>query len=744
MRGRGRQTDTTRPGHRGRLPIGAGIAILVTAAGLMLGALPASAAGPDPAQVARPALLLPPASITTTAADTDSSLAAMVVDGATITVTVDYQGLPPGVGYTASAEFHSVADGTSVGLTGSADFTPASPDGVTSLTVTVPTGFVAAHAGLSIVAYTTVTPTGETTPVAQQQGPDPASTLVVPRFSIDVGSGNPALDRNLGDSALQDTITYSGLTPGLTYTVTAQLARIEKDGTLTPVPTEATTDFLDMVTHTWTFTPQAADGVFSRLLWMTEFGAEYVLQQTVSVAGHTIATSGDPTDPNQIVYVTALQTAARNGTAALGPVLTAGTVVDTITYHGLQPGKTYVMTGSLNYAYNDGPPQSIMIAYYPTGITQSRTFTPSTPDGQMTMTYAVSQALVDASHGRYVVADVTVTIGGVLMLAESARQPFLDEAQAMVWPMVAGSITNKIPALGRTAAPGTTLVDSLTYFLGLGHTYTITGSLEVVVPGHDPVPTGIARTIDVAPSVNDGDFTQGSTATMVLPLPADLGARFGGQTLRVFFTVKQDGVTTLTLPVAASDPGQTVFVPAVESLLHGPGGARGPVDAHAGVTLTDSVSYSGLIPGQKYVLTGSLRWKDGAGTGVSGSASFTAAGAAGTVDVRYVVPGTLLATGSGEVVASESLALAAAPATPLAVDDVGAANQALTLDFGSAASSLASSSVAPSSGVGGLIDSGEGASGTHRNATLVSAGALLLLFAAAGAAATRNRRRRRA
>ncbi|MGM1017014.1 MAG: VaFE repeat-containing surface-anchored protein [Actinomycetota bacterium] len=58
-----------------------------------------------------------------------------------------------------------------------------------------------------------------------------------------------------------------------------------------------------------------------------------------------------------------------------------------------------------------------------------------------------------------------------------------------------------------------------------------------------------------------------------------------------------------------------------------------------GGTVIDTITYSGLTPGQQYTVSGELmRQADGSGTGITGSTTFTPEAAEGTVDVTFVVP----------------------------------------------------------------------------------------------------------
>ncbi|UOE27033.1 VaFE repeat-containing surface-anchored protein [Agromyces soli] len=120
------------------------------------------------------------------AADGDQTLP---WNGGTATDTIAYQHLTPGVEYTVSGELMRKSDGSATGITGSATFTPISPDGTVDVSFTVPAGY----AGQQLVAFETLTQAGVAEPVAVHHDlADAAQTVTVEAAPVVPGEPAPA------------------------------------------------------------------------------------------------------------------------------------------------------------------------------------------------------------------------------------------------------------------------------------------------------------------------------------------------------------------------------------------------------------------------------------------------------------------------------------------------------------------------------------------------------------------------
>ncbi len=111
---------------------------------------PSTSAVSDQAQVSWNAVVVPAGpSIGTTLVDDADGDKVLAWDGGVVVDTVAYENLTPGTEYTVEGELMRKSDGSGTGITGSATFTPTTPNGTVEVSFTVPKG----HAGEVLVAF---------------------------------------------------------------------------------------------------------------------------------------------------------------------------------------------------------------------------------------------------------------------------------------------------------------------------------------------------------------------------------------------------------------------------------------------------------------------------------------------------------------------------------------------------------------------------------------------------------------
>lgn len=261
----------------------------------------------------------------TDAADEDHVLA---WNGGSLIDTIAYSGLTIGQEYTVAGELMVKADGSATGITGSTTFTPTAASGTVEVTFSVPTGY----AGQSLVAFETLYEgaAAEGAPVAEHADIDDVDQTV----AVGVQPVVPAIGTTLLDDADQDhtlawnggavvdTIAYTGLTPGVQYTVAGELMR-KSDGSATGI------------TATATFTPTTATGSIAvRFTVPSGYAGESLvafetLYTGATASGSPVAEHTDIDDAAQTVTVGtqpagAAVGASTDGLAATGGALPAG------------------------------------------------------------------------------------------------------------------------------------------------------------------------------------------------------------------------------------------------------------------------------------------------------------------------------------------------------------------------------------------------------------------------------------
>ena len=192
-------------------------------------------------------------------------------------------------------------------------------------------------------------------------------------------------------------------------------------------------------------------------------------------------------------------------------------------------------------------------------------------------------------------------------------------------------------------AEGTVYIKDTVKYSGLkkGSSYTLKGTLMNQETGEPVMADGKPVTAETV-------FTAKSTsgeAEVEFKVPSDA---VKGKAVVVFEELYLDGVK-LAAHEDIEDAGQTVYYPDIRTSARDRETASGVSAADDKVTLTDTVSYSGLMPGKEYKVSGTLMDKatgkpvETDGNKVTSEAVFTADKTAGTVDVTFEFSGKDLA-----------------------------------------------------------------------------------------------------
>ncbi|TQK73287.1 VaFE repeat-containing surface-anchored protein [Nocardioides sp. SLBN-35] len=289
----------------------------------------------------------PAPSIGTTLVDKVDDDHTIPAGGGVVVDTIAYSNLTPGTSYTVTGELRKKSDGSATGITGTKTFTPVSANGTVEVEFTVPAGY----AGQSLVAFEELTVTGQPAVVAEHKDiNDTAQTVSVsPAPSIGTTLVDKADDDHTipaGGGVVVDTIAYSNLTPGTSYTVTGEL-RKKSDGSATGI------------TGTKTFTPVSANGTVE-----VEFtvpagyaGQSLVAFEELTVTGQP-AVVAEHKDINDTAQTVSVQKGAPtvNTQASAATVTVGASLHDVVTITGFVPGGsatgTAVLYGPLS-AVND-------------------------------------------------------------------------------------------------------------------------------------------------------------------------------------------------------------------------------------------------------------------------------------------------------------------------------------------------------------------------------------------------------
>lgn len=221
-----------------------------------------------------------------------------------------------------------------------------------------------------------------------------------------------------------DTVKYSGLIPGKEYTLKGamQVKKSDEDGNLTAEPLEVDGE---PVTAETTFTPETASGevevTFTFDSRTIADKTDIVVFESLERTGVEIASHTDIEDGKQTTTVTRPQigTTALDGHDGDKNVVTDGktTLIDTVEYKNVIPGKTYTLKGSLHVKVTDEEGNVTEKALEVDGkpVTAETTFTPEKSDGKVEVTFTFDSTGIpqdtDGLDGdKNVIADAETTI----------------------------------------------------------------------------------------------------------------------------------------------------------------------------------------------------------------------------------------------------------------------------------------------------------------------------------------------
>ena len=613
-------------------------------------------------------------------ADGDKNVA--TDDKATVTDRVAYKNLIPGKEYTVKGTLHIKktddegkvteeilkVDGKPV--TAETTFTPESAEGTVDVTFTFDslslkdkTHLVAfeslEHDGHELASHADIEDEGQTVTVRN------------PRISTTALDGIDK-DKNVvtdDETVIIDTVAYENLVPGREYTLKGSMqVKAEKDGKPVAKPLEVDGEPVEAEA---TFTPEKSDGTANVAFRFNSCdikpGTELVVFESLERGGNQLAAHEDIEDVNQTVTVTApaISTSARDGIDGDKDVVVddEATVIDTVEYKNLVPGKEYTLNGKL-HSKSTGEP--LKVGGKP--VTGQTTFTPEKADGKVEVTFTFdSRAIADKT-------DIVVFESLVRSGTELASHADIDDKNQTV------TVTH--PEIGTTAVDGadgdknvitddsTEVIDTVEY-TGLipGKEYTLKGTLHVKVTDEEGNVTEKPLEVDGKPVTAETTFTPEKADGKV-----DVVFHFNSLTIPhdteivAFESLEKNGVE-IAAHADIEDKAQTVTVKhpfITTSALDGIDGDKNIVTDDETV-IVDTVKYSGLIPGKEYTLKGSMQVKksdeDGNltaeplevdGEPVTAETTFTPETASGEVEVTFTFDSRAIADKT-DIVVFESL-----------------------------------------------------------------------------------------
>lgn len=387
--------------------------------------------------------------------------------------------------------------------------------------------------------------------------------------------------------------------------------------------------------------------------------ADVAVQSMDDPSGKLLYSHSDLNDENETFYVPKVQTVLTNTANDHYFTTAAGsTLVDTVTYSGLKPGRAYTLTGKLM----DKDTGKAATDKSGKEITGTATFTPSTANGTAKVNFSF-----DGSNlkGKTLVAyetlnGISVAYGIASSKKDLAIHKDISDADQSVTNMSLSTTAKdqksgtKQVTLSRTAK----IDDTVSYKGAIrGTSYKINGTLMNKSTGEEAVDG------DGKPITASGVFTAGSaTGTATVTFTFNTNGMAGGAYVAFEEVYETTGgkETLWGTHMDLNDEAQTVYVPSISTNLIDEDSQTNYTYIRDNVKAHDLVTYEGLIAGKTYKLTGTLVEKstgktfvDANGKTATITQTFTPDSDSGSVDMVFDINPSNLKTSA--LVAFETL-----------------------------------------------------------------------------------------
>lgn len=321
---------------------------------------------------------------------------------------------------------------------------------------------------------------------------------------------------------------------------------------------------------------------------------------TISRNGATID-FGTLDDPEPEIHTTAYDASDSDHYIGVGTVK----VSDKVEYSHLVAGKSYTVTGELR----DAETGDVLKVNGKT-VTSSQTFTAEKSNGSVTVDFSFDSY---GLAGKTLVVYETLTDANGAKLAEHKDKDDVSQQVTVLKPEIGTTATDKADGDKNVVSePEATITDTVRYVnLTPGKTYKVTGSLYEKVKGKDGKVTEKKFTVNGKDVTAETEFTaEKSSGEVEVTFTFDASAIKDGTELVAFETVSSDG-HEICAHADIEDEGQTVTVTKPEVGTTATDGFDGDknVVADTDATVTDTVHYKNLTPGQTYKVTGTLYQK---------------------------------------------------------------------------------------------------------------------------------------
>ena len=576
--------------------------------------------------VSQQVTVLTPKLSTSAVGDADNSKSVTAEGDVTVTDYVRYTGLTAGQTYTLTGTLmdkstkKSFVDADGNPVTATAEFTAEAESGTATVTFTFNVSSI--KTGTKLIAFETLSTNG--IEIADHKDINDIDQTVTVKAPV---IGTTAVDAADGDKtvtgeenvAVRDTVHYNNVTPGKTYKVIGTLYKkvLDKNGKVTkkvfkdkdgtPVTAEAN------------FTAEDSYGNVDVTFYFDgsslKEGTSLVAFESLSYNDNEIASHADVNDSGQTVIITKPKLSTTATDALDGDKNLIGednaTIVDTVHYMNVTPGKTYKVSGTLYEKVTDKDgkvTKKQLLDADGNPVTAETEFIPETAFGDVDVTFAFDASDLKAKDK--VVAFESLSLNGKELASHADIE---DKSQ---------TVTITKPEVGTTAKDGfdgnqtvvsdteVSVVDTVKYKnVTPGKTYKVTGTLyEKVTDKDGKVTKKQLLDADGNPVTAETEFVPEDTYGTV-----DVTFTFDGSLLKdntpvVAFESLSYKDKEIASHSDIEDEDQTVTMHTSEIGTTATDKLDGDktVIADAESTVTDKVEYDHVLTGKAYTMAGIL------------------------------------------------------------------------------------------------------------------------------------------
>ena len=563
----------------------------------------------------------------------------MVLANADVTLidTIDYANLNPDRTYIIKGALID-KDTKETVTEAEKEFSPETPDGAVELEFDFNTDGLDGH---TLVAFERIAikdaekPFDDMIIAVHEDINDEGQTIYIPEVHT------TAITKATGDHegitednyTVTDRVFYDNLVPGREYVITGEVhvRVIGSDGNYIDKGAMQLSD--KTYTVSVTCTPDEPTGYVDLEFTFDASemkGQDAVVYETLTDTGVVIGLHADITDESQTIHFPGIHTNAYYGDTNINQGIATDKVVvrDVVTYTNLTPGKGYTIKGQLMDKATGKP----VVDTSDEPITGEVEMTPDTPNGQIEVKFDLDAT--DMSGKTVVVFEKLISKDtDDTPVTRTTHEDINDEAQSVHFPTIRTTLvkggTNVHNAM---ATKDVTLVDTITYTnLVPGKVYKVTGTLMDKKTGEKALDdNGNVITAETTFSPKTADGT------------VDVTFKFSGVKLENTTVVAFEEIyhknELIAVHADIEDENQSVSFPKIGTTAIDAGTKTHMLSKKDTVTVIDTVKYEGLIPNEKYVMSGVLMDKaSGQAATKAVEVAFTPKTANGSVDVEFNV-----------------------------------------------------------------------------------------------------------